>query len=160
MNTMLLGRSVIVEIEGKGHQGIIRESYFGSLNGIPTYTIELSDGALHFAPGNWLKLVPDPVVGDEPKNTPETTPKIKKRDLSDVIEALLVHVPETEEKLVRTLKSIKDSANFCPPESMGVLWKRTSIVLMDEIGQPTEPWQKRVSDIFSGYDLDFRSYSE
>jgi len=89
---------------------------------------------------------------DEMRGRP-SAPKgevVKPRELGDVIDAMLVEVPETESGLRAALAGIKSSNAFAPPEGARMWWKATVDLLMNEIGEPKSGWQKRVAAIFSG----------
>ena len=76
--------------------------------------------------------------------------KPKERELTEVIDEMIKHIPQAWEDLSKTLKGIRDSARFSPPEGMGMWWEQATEALEDEIGRPTESWQMRVGAIFSG----------
>ena len=74
----------------------------------------------------------------------------KMRDISQVIDAMLKHVPADWTALRVQLEEIKRGAAYCAPEAMGRCWRKTYKVLENEIGALQFPWQRRVAGIFSG----------
>jgi hypothetical protein len=72
------------------------------------------------------------------------------RNLSEVIDAMLAEVPETETALVAGLKRIKQSIGYVAPEGMTIWWRNTQSMLVNEVGVPKCDWQDRVANIFVG----------
>ena len=73
------------------------------------------------------------------------------RILGEVIDAMLVEVPETEYELRRRLTSVRQNSCYAAPEVMVAHWQRTQDILISCIGIPCpDNWQMRVAKIFSG----------
>ena len=72
------------------------------------------------------------------------------RDIVKVIEACLAVVPPEQTELKRRLEYVLNDAGYRPPEGMSLSWGKLAAVLTDQIGEPSEDWQRRISDIVSG----------
>ncbi len=72
------------------------------------------------------------------------------RDISKVIDAMLEHVPASEVSLVAKLKSLRNKSLYTAPEAMSIVWLGAMNVLQTQVGEPKEPWQHKVHDIFVG----------
>jgi hypothetical protein len=70
---------------------------------------------------------------------------IMSRYLPDVIDEMYKVIP-----FVKHLESIKQSAKFAAPEIQYLFWQKLSDLLQNEIGEPTEDWQKELQNIFVG----------
>lgn len=71
-----------------------------------------------------------------------------KRNLTDVIDSMLEHIPNSEHRFRAVLADLQSSAEYAPPEGMSIWWSRTGEVL----GNPllTDIWRKTVGEIFMG----------
>lgn len=58
-------------------------------------------------------------------------------------------IPERRLALVAG-ESIRRSCWFAAPEAMGLWWRKALKLLIREVGEPREDWQRKVSDIFRG----------
>jgi hypothetical protein len=74
----------------------------------------------------------------------------KRRELKDVIDRMLEHVPEEEWVLVDELRRIRTESEYVAPEAKADVWQRTHRVLATAIGEPTKSWEIEVTEIFSG----------
>ncbi len=72
------------------------------------------------------------------------------RNLPDVIDAMLVVIPETERHLLHSLKSAKQSSYYAPPENQHIWWKETQGILAQMVGEPKLDWQWLVAAAFAG----------
>lgn len=72
------------------------------------------------------------------------------RELGNVIDEILSHIPLEHEGLISHLKSYKESSLYAPPEGQGIWWRHTALTLYEIIPVPTEPWELRVAEIFNG----------
>jgi hypothetical protein len=72
-----------------------------------------------------------------------------KRELSEVIDEMTKVIPKDRSSLICQLNDIRSSAMFSPPEGMHTWWAELQTALIDEIGEPTEPWQFEVAAIFN-----------
>lgn len=75
------------------------------------------------------------------------------RDLSVVIEALLVTIPDTETDLRAKLTSLLGRIPYTAPELAGNMWHETARVLAEAIPNPTLPWQVEVARVFTGREV-------
>lgn len=76
---------------------------------------------------------------------------VKERILGEVIDAMLVEVPKTEDELRRRLIAVRQDSCYAAPEVMVAHWRRTQDVLIACIGMPDpDSWQIRVAKVFSG----------
>ena len=73
------------------------------------------------------------------------------RYLPDVIEKMLSEVPPDKTVLIASLEDIKDSAEYAPPEGLGLWWRQCAECLMEELGSepPIGGWQGKVVDIWT-----------
>lgn len=51
------------------------------------------------------------------------------RNLADVIDSLLEHIPDTEKDLIYDLNSVRSSVAYSPPENMMLWWGETLLAL-------------------------------
>jgi len=72
------------------------------------------------------------------------------RNLSEVIDAISAEIPDTETALLADLGRIKQSVAYVAPEGIGIWWRETQKLLVNEIGVPKHDWQWKVADIFVG----------
>lgn len=73
------------------------------------------------------------------------------RYLPDVIDQMLIELPLTEEDLRAELGTVKDSACFAAPETMGIHWGRAAMELSAHIPQnygSMNEWQTKVAKIW------------
>lgn len=72
------------------------------------------------------------------------------RDLVTVIDSMLNHIPRINRNLVHALESCQQSARYSSPESIGMWWRTTGIVLSNHFGEENNltDWQQTVVDIF------------
>lgn len=72
------------------------------------------------------------------------------RNLGAVIDQMLAVIPSSEESLVASLLSDKDSFIVTSPETVRLRWHCTAGTLGIHLGdeEPTEGWQKKVVDIW------------
>lgn len=74
------------------------------------------------------------------------------RDVSTVIDCMVVHIPKEEANFINALMSIKESSKFTAPESMSERYLEVSYCLYDyikEMSLSSPLWQKVVCTIFS-----------
>lgn len=77
------------------------------------------------------------------------------RDLKEVLDAILLIVPQTEKGLIIDLNKVKDSLMFAAPESASMWWAEAADAFEANIGDTSDPsklldWQKAVMNIFTG----------
>ncbi len=74
------------------------------------------------------------------------------RDISKVIERIVAEIPAGKhEEMRHRLAAITESAQFTPPEGMGVRWQQLQRVLEDDLPMPpVEPWQVKIGRIVRG----------
>ena len=72
------------------------------------------------------------------------------RDLDEIIDKMLNVIPSAEKDLIASLKSTQDSFRYSAPEIARIWWMQTLKILENDVGEPTEDWQKEVQRIFSG----------
>lgn len=72
------------------------------------------------------------------------------RYLPDVINEILVVVPESETELIKSLTSILSSARYAAPELQIDWWMKTADVLYARFGSgiPTEEWGDTIGKIW------------
>lgn len=68
------------------------------------------------------------------------------RNIHDVINQVLAVVPQGADALHTKLIRLRYDSDYQPPES-SVPWIRLAELLGEEIGEPTEDWQIKISDI-------------
>ena len=78
------------------------------------------------------------------------------RNLVNIIDEMLRHVPETEEHLVADLTDLRSSTAYSAPELMGLRWRCGAEVLEEHF--PADPkdfndWQKKVCEVWMGRPL-------
>jgi hypothetical protein len=83
----------------------------------------------------------------------ETISESPKRNLAEVIDRILEAIPPENKNLVDRINSIKQSTLCAAPEMQYLFWLRCASVLSSVIGDPVLDWQKRVADIFGGFDV-------
>jgi hypothetical protein len=68
------------------------------------------------------------------------------RSITKVIDNMIELIPNEEEYFIATLRSLKSSAEYTSPETMGLRWHNVAIALCEEFGEdrPTEGWQFEV----------------
>lgn len=77
----------------------------------------------------------------------------KYRNIQKLVEAIKKEVPDMwhyRTKFNMALEDVLDSANYRAPEAYVVNFEQLAMVLSDHIGEPDEPWKKRIADIFNG----------
>ena len=73
------------------------------------------------------------------------------RHPSDVITAILKHVPEDRVDLRRHLEGISTDSCYCPPEGMSLMWRRLGDTLLASLPlPPVVAWEIRVGQIVRG----------
>lgn len=72
------------------------------------------------------------------------------RDICQVINSMLQKIPMEEKTLRRSIEDIRDSALYCAPEAMFILWNRLSSRLNNYIPEINQVWQKEIKIIFEG----------
>lgn len=72
------------------------------------------------------------------------------RNLITVIDAMLEHIPRSEESTRTSLEDIKSSVAFAAPEAMKMWWNETANILVEEVGEPDCQWKETIARIFSG----------
>lgn len=75
------------------------------------------------------------------------------RDLVAVLDAILAEVPEALTPERSALERLKASVLYTPPEGMPSRWSETALMLYAYIGEPKEPWQRRIAAIFAGTEV-------
>ena len=81
------------------------------------------------------------------------------RQLTEVIDQMMEHIPQDEESLRATLTDIRGSADFSPPENQSMWWLEVRDALIEEF-DPEDPddfeemcqletWKKQVLGIFN-----------
>ena len=72
------------------------------------------------------------------------------RDLVEVIDQLLVHIPTDQEDLIKDLEYQKDSALYTAPEAMRFRWGKVAEILYEHMGEPPFEgfWKQAVLDIW------------
>lgn len=74
------------------------------------------------------------------------------RYLDVVIKDMIGVIPSDQVVLIRKLKDVLDSSTYAAPEIMGDVWRKTMAILIDEIGETREEWERTVAKIFCGRD--------
>ena len=70
---------------------------------------------------------------------------------SEVIEAILKHVPEDKTDLRRQLDGLSTDACYCPPEGLVYIWRRLRDTLQANLRlPPKQEWEVRVGQIVRG----------
>lgn len=75
------------------------------------------------------------------------------RDLTEVIKQIKELVPADFEKREPLFNDLDYAANqicYAPPEMWANCWLITAEALATYIGDPKEPWQHQVRDLFNG----------
>lgn len=70
------------------------------------------------------------------------------RNVRDVIDEMLIHVPKEEKGLKYKLMSLKEDSFFAAPEST-IIWNKISDLLEDEITYLQYDWEFEIASIFS-----------
>ena len=70
------------------------------------------------------------------------------RELVEVINRMIFVIPAEESELISALMSVRSSAQFSAPESMGFHWDAGANVLARFIPKVERDWQQKVSDIW------------
>lgn len=73
---------------------------------------------------------------------------MESRDIKNVIDRMLTHVPKEEKGLKYRLLAQKEDAVFTAPENP-IRWEKVSEILEDEIKYPEYNWQFEVLSIFT-----------
>jgi len=76
------------------------------------------------------------------------------RELNNVIDQMLVHIPIEKKQLISSLLSIKNSCLYSAPEMMPHWWKRTEDILKNEFASVgiaiLSEWEKKTHQIWMG----------
>lgn len=72
------------------------------------------------------------------------------RDLFVVIDQMISHIPNSDINMISSLKSVKGSIPYTPPESMSIRWMDVADILHRYLGDESKlvGWQRTVADIF------------
>lgn len=72
------------------------------------------------------------------------------RNLTEVIDQMVTHLPKTEDELRLDLLDRKCSCMYTAPEAWYVRWEEVADILHHRFGEkePTEGWEKKVVDIW------------
>lgn len=73
----------------------------------------------------------------------------KPRNLAEVIDAMVLHIPKSETDTLAALASIRSSVLYAAPEMMQTWWREIQVVLQEEIGTPDVDWKIHVAAHFS-----------
>lgn len=74
------------------------------------------------------------------------------RDLPQLIESMLLFVPQEEKAIIEKLKNVQQSALFSAPELMPIRWSSLQEVLMEflsEFNSETPEWKIIIASLFS-----------
>jgi len=75
---------------------------------------------------------------------------MSRRDLTTVIQQMLVHIPEDARCIRGDFSSILTSIPYSPPEDWQFCWQRTQEALESEIGLiPSKDWHYQIISIWS-----------
>jgi len=72
------------------------------------------------------------------------------RNLYEVIDTILIEIPEDQNELRTRLEDIKMDWLYSAPEMAVFLWNRTAEILNYYIRNIEEDWQERIQKIFAG----------
>ena len=73
------------------------------------------------------------------------------RDISEVIDAVLLHVPVEETGLRASLAGVKARAAYMAPEQVAVAWTMAhQALIVAEVIPPSEAWHRHAANIFAG----------
>lgn len=75
--------------------------------------------------------------------------KLAPRDVTETIDAMLAVIPASFVGLIADIKRARASSLYRSPESQWITWGELSDTLAESIGEPVEPWQIQVRDIFT-----------
>lgn len=75
------------------------------------------------------------------------------RNLVEVIDAILLVIPDSESDFIAELKKCRESARYTSPETLGLRWERTAHTMWDYIGDKKpddmEYWEAQALDIWN-----------
>jgi len=72
------------------------------------------------------------------------------RYICEVIDRIMVHIPETETALRSGLERVKRDAPYIPPEAAGHSWRQGQYLLSPFWRAPKPEWADTVGRIWSG----------
>lgn len=75
------------------------------------------------------------------------------RNICDVIDEMVLFIPENENSLVRQLEKLRYYAGFSAPEMQSFWWNEVSSVLENYIPDIDEEWKIQIGIIFNGIGL-------
>lgn len=75
------------------------------------------------------------------------------RNICDVIDEMVLFIPENENSLVRQLEKLRYSASFSAPEMQSFWWNEVASVLENYIPDIDEEWKIQIGIIFNGIGL-------
>lgn len=79
------------------------------------------------------------------------------RDISEVLAAIILEIPASEETLRTRLESVRQRALYGAPESQGANWRLAAVILgervadmMGDVATPFPEWPEKTRRIFAG----------